>query len=377
MGAYQALGLEPLINARGTVTAVGGSTLRPDVAAAVAEGSQEYVPVDALLARVGERIAALTGAEAACITAGAAAGLAISAAACIAGEDPERIRRLPEVGGDRSEILVLKSHRCAYDQAIRLSGATIVDVGDSDHTVSENLQSRITRRTAAIFYFAQAEALPGSLPLAEVATIARRSSIPLVVDAAAELPPVDHFTAYLDEGADLALFSGGKDLRGPQATGLILGTAPLVRACAANNFPNYSVGRPMKVDKGAAVGLLRAVEAYTRQDFKARASGWEAVVWSIIHELDPIPGVEVWRDFPLAPGVQPVTIPRAFVGIDVEVTRLTVEELAAELETGDPPIVTDLFEEGLVLNPQLLEPGEEKILIGRLKDILGGNKGRR
>lgn len=373
MKAYQALGLGPMINAKGTVTAVGGSTLRPEVAAAVAAGSQEYVPVDTLLARIGERIAALTGAEAACVTAGAAAGLTISAAACMAGEDPERILRLPEVSGEASEVIMLKSHRCPYDQAIRLSGASIIEVGGLTDPRADDLRAAISPRTAAIFYFAQAENLPGSIPLQDVLSVAKASSVPLVVDAAAELPPVENLTAYLDAGADLALFSGGKDLRGPQATGLILGRTTLIRACTANNFPNHSVGRPMKVDKGAALGLLHAVEAYMRQDFETRAAGWEAAVWSLIHELDPIPGVAAWRDFPLPPGVQPVTIPRAFVQVDPKVLGLSVDAIVSALESGDPPIAVDRFPEGLVLNPQLLESGEEKILIARIKRILERN----
>lgn len=367
---YRRLGLEVLINAKGTVTALGGSTLSSKTAQAAAQASQAYVRMPALMERIGDRIARLIGVEAACVTAGAAAGLTVSAAACMAGEDAARIHRLPDSNGIPSEVLILKAHRCPYDQAVRLAGASIVEVGTAHECSPSQLSAALGDRTAAIFYFAQSESSQGSVPLREVVRVARTAGVPLVVDAAAELPPVSNLRAYLAAGADMAIFSGGKDLRGPQASGLILGAVNWVRACRANSFPNYSVGRPMKVDKGAAVGLLRAVESYLAQDFESRAGSWDEIAAYFVDELSGIPGVKVRRDFPLAPGVQPVGIARAFVEIDSAALGRGVDDILDALEKGEPPIVTDQYPDGLILNPQLLEEAQARIVAARLKALL-------
>jgi seryl-tRNA(Sec) selenium transferase len=235
------------------------------------------------------------------------------------------------------------------------------------------LRAAIGDRTAAIFHSAQAQSVPGSIPPIDAARMAGAAGVPLLVDAAAELPPRSNVGAYLQAGADLMIFTGGKDLRGPQATGLILGARNLVRACRANNFPSYSVGRPMKVGMGAAVGLLRAVEAYLAQDAGARVAAWEQIVRYSVSELSAIPGVKAWRGFPHAPGVQPVSLPRAFVEIDPAVGKRTVETISTALEAGDPGVVTDRFSDGLVLIPQLLEEGQARVVVQRLKAILGSS----
>lgn len=374
MDVYNQLGVRKLINAWGTVTKVGGSRMAPEVLRAMSEASQAYVNMDELIKKVGEKIAELLGVEAAFITSGAAAGLTVSAASCMAGKDPVKIAQLPDCTGMRNEVVILKCHRCRYDQAVLLTGARLIEVGLPDRTLKEELEAVIKDQTAAILYFAESEHVRGSLPLSTVVDIAKKHDVPLIVDAAAELPPVENLRHYLEVGADLAIFSGGKDIRGPQSTGLILGRKDLIESCAYNSCPNHSVGRPMKVDKEAAIGLLKAIELYLEQDFEAEMEQWEKLVQCFIDELSKIPGVKVWRGFPSPPGIQPSNIPRAYIQIDEDKLGISAEEMTRRLIEGDPGIVMGTFNNGLVLNPQMIEEGEEKIILQRCKDVISKAK---
>lgn len=355
--------MKKLLNARGTLTALGGSIMPPEVLEAMREASRAYVNLDELLRRAAERIAELIGVEGAFITSGAAAALAVSAAACMAGTDPASIRRLPDSAGMRNEILMLKAHRFGFDQAVRLAGARIVEVG-------EELEAALTERTAAYLYLAEAENSRGSLPLPQVTQLLNRRNVPVIVDAAAELPPVANFRRYLEQGAALVIFSGGKDIRGPQSSGLILGRKDLIAACACNSCPNYSIGRPMKVDKESICGLVRAVELYLSQDFEREMRGWEEMVEAFVERLSGVAGVEVRRGFPSPPGIQPAGIPRAYVQIDPSRTGVSAAQVRKKLQDGDPGIETDLDGDCLVLNPQLLTRKEAKAVIDRLAAVL-------
>jgi L-seryl-tRNA(Ser) seleniumtransferase len=288
----------------------------------------------------------------------------------MAGEDPVSIRRLPDSAGMRNEILMLKAHRFGFDQAVRQAGARIVEVGSPDRASQEQLEAALGERSAAFLYLAEAQDSRGSLPLPQVTQIMNRGNVPVIVDAAAELPPVTSLRHYLEQGAALVLFSGGKDIRGPQSSGLILGRRDLIAACACNSCPNYSVGRPMKVDKESICGLVRAVELYVARDFAGRMRGWEQMVGAFVKRLSGIPGVRVRRGFPSPPGIQPAGIPRAYVQVDRSKTGLSCEQVHKELQQGDPGIVADLQGECLVLNPQLLTDREAKAIARRLAGIL-------
>lgn len=367
---YDRLKVKKLLNARGTLTSLGGSLMPPEVLEAMRQASRAYVGLEELLRRAGERIAELVGVEAAFITSGAAAALAVSAAACLAGADPVSIRRLPDSAGMRNEILMLKAHRFGFDQAVRLAGARIVEVGLPDRASLEQLEAALGERTAAFLYLAEAQDSRGSLPLLQVTQIMNRGNVPVIVDAAAELPPVTNFRHYLEQGAALVLFSGGKDLRGPQSSGLILGRRDLIAACACNSCPNYSVGRPMKVDKESICGLVRAVELYVGRDFASQMRGWEEMVGGFAKRLSGIPGITVRRGFPSPPGIQPAGIPRAYVQIDRSKTGLSSEQVHKELQQSDPGIMADLQGDCLVLNPQMLTAREAKAIARRLAGIL-------
>ncbi len=221
---YADLGVRPVINAAATLTRLGGSRMPPPVLEAMRAGADAFVDLVELQCRVGDRIADLTGNEACYVSSGAAAGMAICIAGCIAGSDPTVIGELPRTAEPRPEVIVHSAQRNAYDQAARQTGSHMVEIGVDPTTQRAELEAAFSPRTVCVLYFAGARFAPGALPLDEVVAVARERNVPVLVDAAAQIPPINnlwHFTR--DIGADVAIFSGGKGLRGPQSAGLVLG----------------------------------------------------------------------------------------------------------------------------------------------------------
>jgi L-seryl-tRNA(Ser) seleniumtransferase len=322
-----------------------------------------FVDLVELQRRVGERIAELTRNEACYVSSGAAAGMAVAIAALIAHGDPDRIRRLPEVGPPEPEVVVFRSQRNGYDQAARQTGAHLVEVDQP-----ADFESALSPRTVCVLFFAGAHYATGALPLEEVVRVAHAHQVPVLVDAAAQIPPIAslwHFTCEL--GADAAIISGGKALRGPQSSGLVLGRRTIVEACIANGPPNHSLGRPMKVGKEELLGALAAVEWSLAQDEAALLAGYEATVQRWIAGLDGLPGVQVERRYPSEAG-QPHS--RAIVHLLAD-ARLSRSDLVAALWDGDPRIaVSEADDDAIALNPQTLEPGEDAVVLDRLRDLL-------
>src|SRR5215211_2621948 len=288
MGVYDELGVRTVINASGTLTRLGGSRMAPEVLAAMAEAAASFVHIDQLQARAGAVIAEITGAEAGYVTTGAAAGLALGLAACVAGLDVGKMDRLPDTTGMNNEVVVQRGHRNAYDHAIRSAGVRFVEVGylgypGAGGTFGWQLDEAITERTVAVA--CPILDTPGTLSLPEVAEIAHRKGVPVIVDAAAELPPRSNLRRFIAEGADLVTFSGGKAIGGPQASGILAGRADLIRSVALQHQdmdvhprtwqyrsliaggllpgpPHHGIGRPMKVGKEAIVGLMVALRQF-------------------------------------------------------------------------------------------------------------------
>jgi uncharacterized pyridoxal phosphate-dependent enzyme len=368
MSIYDELGVKPVINASATLTRLGGSLMPREVLEAMLEASKHFVNLDELQRAVGEKLAELTRNEAAFVATGAAAGLVLATAACVAGSDPAAIARLPDTTGLKNEVIVHKSHRNGYDHAIRQVGVKLVEIGMALNTYPWELERAINERTAAIFYFPGALSGRGDLPLATVIEIANQHNVPVIVDGAAQLPPMENLWRFTQMGAALAVFSGGKDLRGPQSSGLVVGRKDLIEAIRPNASPNHSIGRPMKVGKEEMVGLLAAVKRYLTLDHEARASQDEETVsgWSL--ELNQMPGIHAERSFPNEAG-QP--LPRAIVRIDAAKAGQSRNEVVKQLETGSPAIMVSLAgEDGFYLNPMTLEPGEDQIVLDRLLAIL-------
>jgi L-seryl-tRNA(Ser) seleniumtransferase len=220
---YTALGVRPLINALSTYTKLGGSIMPPEVVAAMEEASRTHINIDELQVAVGRRIAELTHNEAAYVATGAAAALVVATAAIIAGKDPEKIDQLPDLTGLKNEVVCHKAHRNGYDHAVRSVGVKMVEIGTPEHTDPAEMEAAINENTAFAFWTQGAMSGPGDIPFEQFVEIAHAHGLPVLVDAAAQLPPVENLWRFTQRGADLVAFSGGKDLHGPQASGLLLG----------------------------------------------------------------------------------------------------------------------------------------------------------
>lgn len=366
---YERLGVRRVINAYGTMTTLGGVIMPPEVLEAMAEASKWFVDLRHLLGRAGQRVAELAGVEAAYITSGASAGLVISTAACITGEDPAKIGRLPDTTGMKNEVIIHRCQRNVFDRAILTVGVRFVEIGLPHGTQSWELEAAINERTAAIVYF-PFEDERASIPLSEVIRIAKGYNVPTIVDAAAELPPVSNLHAYNDMGADLVIFSGGKMIGGPQSTGLILGRKDLIRACALNGNPNFAIGRPMKVGKEEIIGLLTALELFVDHDFDADLRRWERQVAYFIEVLSDMPEVTVLRVFPGQDENRPGDVPRAHIEFDPRTIGVTPAEVAKKLMDGNPSIAVGYERDCIVLNPIVLEEGQEHVVGQRVKEVL-------
>lgn len=364
------LGMRRVINASATLTRLGGSIMPPPVVEAMVAASRSFVELPELQRRVGERIAQLTRNEACYVSSGAAAGLTLATAACITGTDPARIARLPnDMDGLKNEVVVHLSQRNGYDFAVRQAGVRLIEIGPS----VDELEAAIGERTAAVAYFAGRLA-EGSLPLETVVEVAHGRGVPVMVDGAAQIPPVSNLWNYTQAGADLAIFSGGKGLRGPQSSGLVLGRADLIEAVRLNGPPNSAIGRPMKVGKEELAGMLAAVQWYLAQDEPALLARYERQVARVLQAIEGVAGVVGTRDFPSEAG-QPM--PRALVRFDPAVLGFGRDEVVRRLGEGDPYVeVSKSGEDGIWINPQTLEEGEEGIVIERLLQALGQRRGR-
>lgn len=366
---YDKLGVRKLINAAGTLTAVGGSLMPDDVLDTMREAGKYYVDLEELLRKSGRYVADLLGVDAALITSGAAAGLAVGVAAFMAGTDRAKIQQLPDTTGMKNEIVVHKSHRNRYDQAIRLAGAKLVEIGYGDAVHPAQLEAAIGDNTAGMVYFAHCEPLKGSLPLVQVAEICHRRNIPLFVDAAAEIPPISSFRRYLELGADLVVFSGGKELRGPQCSGLLLGKPSIIEACIQNAHPNYSIGRAMKIGKEEIAGLVRAIELYTARSEDERFAELYEAASRMAERLTGLRGASVRLVLSGEIGTQPTDIPRVYVDLDKPLL-VRRDEIVRSLRTGDPAIVVDVQSKGLALSPQNLAKGEEAVVVKQVMKVV-------
>jgi D-glucosaminate-6-phosphate ammonia-lyase len=375
---YQRLGVKPIINARGTHTRLGGTLIRPEVLDAMREAANAYVVLDELQDKASEVIAQATGAEAGMVVGGAEAGLLIGTAAILAGTDPARIAQLPVTDGMKNEAIMHRAHRNGYDQGVRAAGATIVDIGYGGSTLPYQLRAAINERTALVVYLMSPWANRGALSLEATCEIAHAANIPVLVDAAAMLPPANSLQRFIAEGADLVTFSGGKGLMGPQSSGILAGRADLIRAARMNGNPNHSVGRAAKAAKEDMVGLIVALENYMQRDHDADAALWRAQAEWMLERLNDFPGVAVsylhdGREHP---------VPRVELLFGPE-TGINSHDLVVALEEHDPRIF--LFEpsgpnarpNSIVINTQTMRPGEERIVVQALREVIGERLPRR
>ncbi|MFN8455060.1 MAG: aminotransferase class V-fold PLP-dependent enzyme [Anaerolineae bacterium] len=366
MSYYQKLGISPIINAMGTMTMLGGSRIHPKAVEAMVAVSQEFVDLNALLIAAGVRIAELTRAPAAHICTGAAAGIALTVAACMTGTDEAKIQQLPQTYSMRYEVILDGAQCNPFQHSIPITGASIVEVGGGDSPMNRRgLEAALSERTAAVFYFV-AWAHPDGLPLDLVIEIAHAAGVPVIVDAAAQLPPADNLWNYTEMGADLVIFSGGKDIRGPQTAGFILGRSDLIEACRLNGNPHEAtIGRAMKTSKEDIVGLVVALEQYLQKDFESEMENYEKLVEQMRTMFAGIPHLNAYRVCPAPPDIQPNTIPRLYVDPDPKLA-VDILKLKDHLLKGDPGIAVAMSPTGLIVNPQTLTMDEAVIVVRRI-----------
>ena len=370
MDIYDELGVKKIINGYATLTSLGGSIMPPEVLAAMADASRYFVSIDELQDKAGRKIAEWTHNPAAYITCGAAAGIAMSVAACITGLDEGRRQRLPLTEGMKNEIIV---HRCAGDEynfTVRAAGGKVVSIGSEKNASLADLESAMNPLTAAILVYYKDQRMQGQVPLEQQIAVAKRHGVPLIVDAAAQLPPVENLWRFTALGADLVIFSGGKGLCGPQSSGLVLGRRDLIEACAFNACPRGYIGRPMKVGKEEIAGLLAAVRRYLDLDHAALIKTYEGQVACILAAFAGAAGAHVHalRGFPSEAG-QPM--PRVELYLDEAELEISRDDLLKRLYEGTPAVsLAPAGENGLYINPQTLRPGEEKIIVDMIKKEL-------
>jgi uncharacterized pyridoxal phosphate-dependent enzyme len=359
---YRSIGVRPLINARGTFTIISGSLMLPEVRAAMDAAAQQHVHLDELMAAIGARLAELTKAEWGMVSSGCSAGLTHATAACVAGGNPDLHVRIPNLSGfPKDEVVIPRHSRNVYDAAIRAVGVRVVEVA-----TGEELEAAFGPRTAMVYILAGPNADTGPLSTRAIAAVARQKQVPVLVDAAAEILTVPN--VHLENGATLVGYSGGKCLRGPQSAGLLLGRKELVQAAWVHSAPHHGFSRSMKVGKEEAIGMLMAVEMWTRRDHKAEWSRWLSWLDDIAKQVTKIDGVttSVTETQELSNRT-----PSLVIRWDPKRLGITGAAVARHLMDTEPRITTPGGrdrdgESSISITPYQMAAGDEKIVAERL-----------
>jgi L-seryl-tRNA(Ser) seleniumtransferase len=361
---YQDLGVRPVINCKGAYTMIGASKMWPEIHAAMAEASRHFVYIEELQEKVGERLAKLVGSEAAMVTTGAAGAITLGACACLTGTDEAKVRRLPDLTGMKSEVLIQKSHRNPFDHAVRNTGVRLVEFENWDQ-----LQNAIGPQTAMLYFLGggghgEEEDL---VSWEDCLAACKKASVPVMMDAANLIPPWDNVRKLAAQGTDLICISGGKHMRGPQCSGILAGRRDLIRAALLNSSPNEDAfGRPMKVGREEIIGVWLAAEKYAKLDFAALDRQLLDQSEYLARELRKISGLQV----SFAPYEKHRRIHRVVAQWDETKLGLTADDAERQLLEGEPRIaVLRNQPQGLKFAMFLGEPGDEKIVARRMREI--------
>ena len=363
---YESIGVEPVINCRGTFTIIGGSVERPEVVAAMKAASGYFVQYDELAFGVGRRLALVTGAEWGMVSAGCAAGLKHVTAACVTGGNPEKLIRIPDLTGfEKTEVIIPAYSRNAYDHAVRNIGVTIITVN-----TAEELENAITSRTALIYLMSGDESVAGQpLSLEVIAKIAKPKNIPVLVDAAAEILTIPN--VHLKEGATVVAYSGGKAICGPQCAGLLLGSKDLLMSAWQASSPHHGPGRDNKVGKEEMMGMLAAVEAWVTRDHQAEWKTWLSYLDLISKQVSKIEGVKTAVREPTDLSNRS---PVLNISWDPDKFNITGDEVAENFARNKPRIAIGSSNEGGTTSVDItsgqMQPGNDKIVADRISNIL-------
>jgi len=391
---YEELDVPTVVNGMGTKTRLSGTLMRPEAADAMRDAARSFARISDLQARASELISGVTGAESGYVTNGAASGLTLAAAACIAAEDYGRMARLPDTDGMADEIVMARTHRNGYDHALRLAGATIVDIGTNDYHLGSGsvnvepweIADAISDETAAVAYMAKPYTQPD---LETVVEIAHAHEVPVIVDAAAELPPTRNLERFVSTGADAVVFSGGKAIRGPQSSGILAGREDLVQSAALQHLdmhaaeevrvsaegifdvdrhsgvPRQGLGRPMKVGKEELVGLLRALELFVEEDDDAVLQEWHDRATLIAEALRDVPAFDV----ELANANKTDVVTAVSVTVDEQRLGMSTVELVRGLREENPRVYVggdDVKYGEFGVNPMCLSDDEAEYVVDRI-----------
>lgn len=367
---YRALGVKPAIVASGSTTAYGGSKLRPEVLDSMEKASRTMVNMDDLNVAAGRVIAEVTGAEAGLVTSGSAGGLVLQAAAVMAGSDPASMAKLPKSDGLKNEIVMHTSHRFPYDQCYTATGATIVNIGDGRRCHPWELEAAINENTAAVAYLFSGFVSRRALPLEQVVEIAHAQDVPVIVDAASYLPPRANLRRFIDEGADMVQFSGGKAVRGPQGTGILAGRGDLIEAAYANASPHQFIGRGMKVAKEEIIGLVEALQIFAGEDEDAENLRYREMSQQVVDALIEAPGLEVSVKHDEWDYLTPIAVMR----FTRDWRGPSRDEVDAAMASGEQPIYLHNIHnpDELAVDPFNLDEQELGIVIEKLREVLLG-----
>lgn len=360
------LGVKPVINGAGAYTMFTGSLMQREVIDVIDQTSKSFVRLDELHDRVGEKIAALVGSEAAMVSSGCFGAMTCGTAACLTGTDPDKIVQIPDLTGMKSEVIVQKSHRFLYDHAVRNCGITMIEIeslADFNAAVSEK---------TAMMWFLNKRDPDGQIKHEQWVELGKKHGIPTMNDCAADVPPVENLTKYNKMGYDLVAFSGGKGICGPQSAGLLFGRKDLIQAARLNTYPNSdALGRGLKVNKEEIVGMWVALENYLNRDHKADWKEWERRAALISEKASAVEGVKAETFLPQIAN----EVPHVRISWDESAVAMKPYEVLEKLRAGEPSI--ELVPKGknaesLEIASWMLQDGEAEIVADRVAAVLQG-----
>ena len=362
---FKELGIRTFINAAGTYTSMTGSLMPKEVIDAINYGSLEYVNLDELQDKVGERIAELLECEYATVSSGCFGAMSIAMAGVMSGKDPKKIKQLPDTTGLRNEVILQESHTIGYAQALTNVGAKLVKV-----KTAEELENAINEKTAML-WFLNANTDRGDIRWEEFVSLGKKHNIPTFIDCAADVPPVDNLFKFTRIGFDMVAFSGGKGLRGPQSAGLLLGKKEYIEAARLHTPPRgETIGRGMKVNKEEVLGMLAALELYLSKDHQAEWKMWEDQIDLISESAKSVSGVETTIHVP--PHANHV--PSLKIRWDQSKVNISPDNVRKILREGSPSIETVGNKNEIGITTWMMVPGQEKIVAKKIKKILKSHK---
>lgn len=363
---FKELGVVPKINAGATMTYLSGSLMLPEVLEAINSTCHDFANMYELQDKAGEKIAQMLKVEAAMVTSGAAGAMVLGTAACITGTDQRLIRSLPTPPGPQREVIIQKSHRYVFDQAVRSTGIRFVEVEDAGH-----MERSFNDSTVMALFFNGAEswgAPPDKIKHEQFVEICKRHKVPSFIDAAADVPPVENLFKYQGIGFDLITFSGGKMIMGPQSAGLLFGRKDLIEAAKLNNSPHECpIGRPMKVNKEEIFGMYAALKMYLERDHKKEWEGWLGRIKHISSRIEKIPTIKMETIVPKGPAN---VFPSLRITWDQSRVKTTGQDAAKALEEGTPSIIAGGRGNSLDIGVVLLRPDQVDIVATRVREIL-------